>query len=777
MLHSTTAKHLYKKKKDYVIPVFGLAVAFAITYLIVIVLFYESSWNSHNEKVDQLVMLLQKETTSKGTNDYWQTPPAYADFLKDQYPEVQNSCLMIEAWNGFLGTSKEEMVNDKSGFYADASIFSLFTFNFIYGSPSTALNNPRNIALSESLAKKLFPDKNPVGENVFFNKNIVLQVSGVYQDIPTNSSLIPSYLCTLDLYNGTIWKGYRNNWTADMFRTYLLLDKNADIETLNGKISNLRAERNIEDANKKLYFEPLNKIHDYKSKLQTYLSVALLIIILAVFNFINIQCNNYIKRSKEFVIKRINGALPLSINRQLFTETAILITIAFMIAIFLMWLITPQYLNWLDIRTHIPNQFFIKYLIGGFFLILIISSITIFIANSKSLTGTTKTYLTSVVGQKRTKHTGQSILVGFQLLTTIIFLIASIVIYKQSDYIINKNLGVSPDNLYTLNFSPNERVRNATLKNTLTAIPGVEYMSYSNTIPMYGNSTIEISNNEETIHLAVSMNSIDDDFFKTFGINILEGRDFSTQYNESNKCIINETSAKQLQLDEPVNKWIKTSSGQKVQIIGVVNDFHHYSMDMHIPPMLFYAESPNIRRRGVSLTFKIDENNKKETLSQLNIALNQFFPNSAFELKSYKDIVAARQEYETISRREWIINSFTLLSIIISILGLFSIIKLQTKFKIKEIGIRKVNGATVTEILTMLNQDFIKSVLVALCIAIPIAWYAMHKWLEGFAYKTELSWWMFALAGVLAMGIALLTVSWQSWKAATRNPVEALRYE
>jgi putative ABC transport system permease protein len=370
----------------------------------------------------------------------------------------------------------------------------------------------------------------------------------------------------------------------------------------------------------------------------------------------------------------------------------------------------------------------------------------------------------------------RSALVVFQFTVSIILISGTFIIYRQVDYILNKNVGFDKEQVLLLQGANTLGNQVTTFKNELLRLPKVKNVSISDYLPVAGTKRNgNLFRNEGNIgdggFSAGQFWQVDRDYIKTMGMNIVQGRDFAANMpTDSKAAIINQTMAKELGLTDPIDKRITNGGGNVLTIVGVVEDFHFESLKENIRGVcLALGNSPNI------VSVKVSASDMSAAIKSINGVWNKFSVNQPIRY-SFLDESFTKM-YSDVQRMARIFSAFALLAIVVACLGLFALSSFMIEQRTKEIGIRKVNGARSIEVTISLNNDFLIWVAIAFVIATPVAWFGMHKWLENFAYKTELSWWIFTLSGALALGIALLTVSWQSWKAATRNPVEALRYE
>jgi len=571
-----------------------------------------------------------------------------------------------------------------------------------------------------------------------------------------------------------------NNWFAFGESTFLLLPKAIDKANLNKKIAQFY---NYDKLGFKIdwYLHPLKDMH-FHSDFQQFVYhpgsiqyvyiftiAGIFILLIAVLNFISLVSVLITNRLKESGIRKISGASKRKVVFLFFTEPFILVSLSLILTFLLIETFQSSF-NKITDSTFISfhqNTFVLLAIILMGMIIASISGIVpgIFIANYK---------LSDALKQKK-KLTGGNYpkyIIAFQFTLAIVLMSSTFLIHKQLNYIFTKDLGFKKENIVHVPLNGKMGENYAIIKQKLLSNPNVEQVTngspiFSSGVEFPGWTWDGILKDEKH---SIARIQADCDFIKTFNLEIIQGANFLTENNNNNKVIVNEEAAKVMNMENPISQHMQLK-GKDYEIIGVVKNFHSRHFSNKIRPLMITYGADG---QDLYIRYKND-NDKANIIALANSEYDKFNPEFPFEYHFFAD------EFTTTYRNEQkmlnLLSSFVVVAFLILCFGLYGLSKQLALSKTKEIGIRKVNGAKISEILTMLNKAFIKWVAIAFFIATPIAFYAMHKWLENFAYKTNLSWWIFALAGVLALGIALITVSWQSWKAATRNPVEALRYE
>jgi putative ABC transport system permease protein len=673
------------------------------------------------------------------------------------------------------------------GFAADEGFFSFFPFPVLEGQPDKALTTPDNIVITKDLAWKCFGNETAIGKSLFIrDKNYMTAV--VLENIPANSHLQFDYIIsTVSL--GKSW--IRDQWGSDNSNTYLKVDSHANIDSLNSKITSIVHNHIPQLANNfdvSFVLQPLKDIPfdngfkwDFvkktnKRNIYVLSVVALLIMFIACMNFTNLFISTAIKRNKEVGIKISNGASKFSIAKEHLEEVLLYVLFSFVISLVLVPVLHPYFnrlsgeiveINYTNIRFLVMSISLITgtVILAGIFPGLYLTKINI----SEILRGTKN---------ERSKSSLQKALVTAQFTIATILLLAMITVYKQVDFLHSKELGFDKDNILYLytegkleNFKEQKKMKEELLRS-----PYISKVAYRGALPTEWSNGSTVGKSKDDLSGNFEWIQVGRDYFDLSGIEFVEGDNAFSYMNDTARCcIINEKAAEVLGLEPPVVEkplYMYSNNNKEFIIKGVTKNVNTKTLSQNIDPCIY--TKPRWKSNTAILMFKLTGDYSKgiEAIKKYYTAT---FTEQPFEYHFLDETYDALYKSEEKARS--IISWFTVIALILTSLGLFAMVHFITEQRTKEIGVRKVNGAKISEVMTMLNKDFIKWVIIAFVIATPVAYYAMNKWLENFAYKTELSWWIFALAGVLALGIALLTVSFQSWKAATKNPVESLRYE
>ena len=784
-------RNLQKSKVFSLINILGLSIGIACCLIIGIYVVYELSYDRFVPNYERIYRVVQEQEQAGDLYQVASTPAPLSDALKTNYPEVQEVTTFTRIFNKRLFQYRNISFEEEGGFHVDAAFFKIFSFSLLNGSLQTFFATNNTILLTENMARKYFGEDDPVGKVITLDRKQDFVVAAVMKNLPGNSHIKFDFLLPMgNLRSYTDFASWGNNWVY----TYVLLKETADVHIFESKIKNLLSDHIGEpEWQPKLYLQSLKDIHlhsdfDFNTdfadtgNLQSiYLFgvIGLIILLISCINFINLTTARAFQRNKETGIRKVAGANRKQLIYQFMGESLLYIIISTVLAIGIVKLTVPWFedLSGLPLAFDLPGT---NRLIGLFLGILLIAGLltgiypALFLSNYHVV----KMFGASFVqrGSKAHDLSSGKILVVGQFVLSVILIVCAMLIRQQMHFVLKRDLGFDKDHIlyFQVKGELGNEARYQSFKNALLQQSSIGQVTRSNGLPINHEGSFEGVEWEgmPSAHKDFLMSYFDADeaFVGTFGLQILAGRNFlprepgdSTAY-----YLVNETAVRIMQMDDPVGK--KLEDGV---IIGVVKDFNFQSAFKYIGPMILRSEPGGNMNKYISI--RIAGGNMAGAVKTIEQIYKQFNPDFPVEHYFLDESITAL--YDKQIRSGKLINLFAALAIFLSCLGLFGLATFSAQRRLKEIGIRKVNGARISEVMTMLNRDFVKWVVIAFVIAIPIAYFAMQKWLENFAYKTDLSWWIFALAGLLALGIALLTVSWQSWNAATRNPVEALRYE
>ncbi len=784
-------RHLKADKTNTFISVTGLILGLGIVAVVLVFVMNEIGYNSSFSNKNRIFRILNY---NEADNHTWaNTPFVIAEAAKNQFDEIEK---YVHQYNiGNLEIEKNnEYIFEPDMICTESDFFSMFGIEILQGSLADFDKTEGKILLSQQLSQKYFGTENPVGKplNVRYKGKIFpMQVAGVYSDIPQNSSIKASLIASIDFglkhLEANIQstgqtpdeQSFREAWQGVFFTNFLLLKNGVDEKTLEAKLQQLGKQNSTEIYKLSLSLQPLSdiyfgseKIVDNNRKEQGNLSmifilgfIGVLILIIACINYLNLATARAVSQVKTYAVRKVCGAPQKSIVSQMVFESTLVALLAFPFAVMIAWVSLPHLSEMLG-KTY-TIEMSRQMAINLSFLGLITLATGILSGGIVSVNSSRFGLVNVLKGNKTNgnkKHYARKTMVIFQIAVFISLIATMFLVQKQVRYAFNKDLGFAKEGLirvplgdHNLELFKQEISRNP---NVLSA-SGTLWMPPSDN-KMYM-SIPKVSNHDELVK--VNGLFVDYGFAETMGMKIIMGSDFDKEKN-NNGVLLNESAVQTLGLTDILGE--KTAFGP---VVGVVSDFNMYSLHEAITPMII-GLNPGMSQ---NIAIRVRTENLPETIGFLKETWANTGGTTAFNFEFTDDIL--NNMYESDIRFSKTIGLLAVIAIVIASLGLFGLSLLMSKQRIKEIGVRKVNGARISEIMNLLNGDFIKWVSLAFVVATPVSYMAMHKWLESFAYKTEVSWWIFALAGLLALGIALLTVSFQSWKAATRNPVEALRYE
>ncbi len=774
-------RNLRRNKLHSVINIFGLAIAITLVLLL-------SSYVSNEVSVDAFHANKDRIYRVNGDNIETFAPP-FGQYILDNIAEAESYARTFRI-DGTL-TYDDNKFESGNCLLTDSTFFTIFSFPLLVGDASQVLAARESAVLSESFAKKIFGNKNPVGESFDFSgKNFV--VSGIYNDFKDNThfekpnmilnfKMLPRIWGNGDEGADYFFKDYGNS----SFGLYVLAHKNSNIKAheaeLLGKIKEFYwVFQN--DRSKEIHFTPLEEAYfnlsalDYigtrqgnKKFLNILALIALSIIIIAAINYINLSITQSVKRAKEVGIKKIVGSKRWSIVRQFLMESTIVSFISTILAISLTIIVLPKFNKLVNTDFSFSDIFNNGFLLRSL-LVVFITGLVAGLVPALILSGFKSIEIVKGVPSRLKNSFSQKAMVVFQYTVSIALIVVVAFIIKQNNYMKNYDLGFDKDHTFYIRMTDNTNKQKNAFRNELMKIPGVQAVSFCNDFPGGPINNQSFVYNEKP--QSFDQFRVDTAFFSALGIPLKNKISVTDNImgNDKFALVLNKTGVNDLELDAPYNEF--KLHNNMVKISEVVEDMNFRSLYQKPRPTMFMLRNMNwtpyvlVRGSGGNLSAIVE---------QAKAVFKEISPSDPLVLNFIDDTLNAAYQKE--ERTAQIVGYFAIFAILISSLGIFALASYTAQNRRKEIGVRKVNGAQITQVVGLLNINFIKWVIVAFLIATPVAWFATNKWLGNFAYKTELSWWIFALAGVLALGIALLTVSWQSWRAATRNPVEALRYE
>ncbi len=764
------------------INISGLALGMTCSLLIMLWLKDEIRRDKFHENDKRLYRVMENQFYSGDISTFESTPGILAENIVKDVPEIEMASQFL--WEEQPLFTVGNTFDKEKGRYAQKDFLKMFSYKLLKGNPATALDRPDAIVLSKKLAAKYFKDENPLGKLIKIDNKDNVIVTGVLDELPESSSLKFDFLMSFEVWQSK--NDWAKEWGNNGPRCYVLLSKNASIDKVNAKIKNYIKTKEKE-SNVQLFLQNFGESYLYSNwengkqaggrieYVKIFSIVAVIIMIIACINFMNLATARSLKRAREIGVRKVVGAGKRQLIGQFIGESLLVSFLAMCFSLLVVVLLLPSFntLTEKNLFVNFGDSSFLLLILGLVLVTGIVSGSypALFMSSLKPIV-----VLKGLLKFKPGATYFRKGLVVFQFALSIVLILGMIVIYRQIDYIHNKNLGFGKEDLLYMPLEGDLQKTFLTFKEELLKQPGIKSISSAQNTPLeVGSSTAGVRwpGKDTTKLILFSANPVTVDYVKTMGIQLVAGRDFSREYSlDTNNYLLNEAALKKIGYKDPIGKEL-TMWGDKGTIIGVMKDFHHNSLHVPIDPLIIrlFKKEPY----WGNILIRTEKGKTKEAIASMEKVFRQFNPGFPFKyfftddemFKNYK----AEQTVSKLSRY------FAFLAIFISCLGLFGLITFTAEQRVKEIGIRKVLGASVSGIVRLLSRDFLKLVSIAALIAFPVAWWAMNKWLDDFAYRIHIGWWVFVVAGIAALLIALLTVSFQAIKAAVANPVKSLRTE
>ena len=783
-------RNLWRHKVFSFINIMGLTVGMTAFFLIFLYVKFEMSYDSFHSKADRIYRIVADLKTPTETINGDRPAWAVAPHIKIDFPEVES---MVRVDGASLLVRKGDIkFQEDNTMFADSSFFHVFDFKLLRGDPKTALKDQFSIVFSETAAKKYFGNADPIGQTVLLTDgNFNAKVTGVMQDIPENSQIKADMLVSMTTVTEKFNKGLDDQWGNYSATAYLLLKPGTNAKALEAKFPAFLQRRNGDEMKQlqmfpTLFLEPLRYVYLYTTRdgnksgnivnVYIFSIVAVFILLIACFNFVNLTTARSAERAKEVGIRKVVGAGKLQLARQFIGESVLLCVIAFLLSVLFSALLLPLF-NQLSGKIISHNIFsHPQYLL---MLLLTAIGIGVLAGIYPALVLSSFQPVTVLKGRFATSTKGILLrkgLVVAQFTISIALIIATIVVYNQMNFMRSQDLGFNKDQKMILD-THGDSLKIA-LKQEITSLPNVISTAMAGSVPGGGNpgAYSKIQNAKGEMQIAnLDLYFVDYDYIPQYKMKMLAGRAFSRDFGSdtTQAMVVNEAAMKMFGYTSPqqiigrkFDQW-----GRQGMVIGVVKDFHFRSLQEVIKPL-----SMRIEPNGCDLiSVNISPVNLQSTIASIESKWKTLIPHRPFSYYFLDEFFD--KQYRSEDRFGKLFLNFAVLAIFISCLGLLGLASYSTMQRTKEIGVRKVMGASVANIVNLLSKDFLKLVIISFVISAPIAWYFMHKWLLGFAYRINVSWWIFVAAGISALLIALLTVSFQAIKAAIANPVTSLRTE
>ena len=796
-------RNLFRYKGFSLINILGLAIGLTGCLLIGLFVWDELQYDRF-VKDGNNIYRVYLETHDNSNKSLALTPPMYATYLKQNYPEVEQTTRLY-MWEGKkLMEVGDERAYENKGFIADANFFRVFPLSFAKGDPITALEDPFSVVLTEHLAKKYFGTADPLGKTIKLDKTD-FAVKGVLANVPEHFHLDFNFI--IPMAAGDIAAQRMQQWGWQQFFTYVKVKDGTSIGNLQTKFGEVaKRETSREEGEESAYvpvFQPLKDIHLHSSGLEydiakrgnaTYVKgltlIALFVLLIASFNFINLSTAHSFRRAKEIGVRKVAGADRKQLIFQFVGETILLTLISVAIAV----LATHQILPWLNAFTNksisfnpLTDQNLLLLILGSALVIGTLSGLypALFMSGFQPIK--------VLKGFKSTGGSGGSSsalrkgLVVVQFALSVLLIVCTVIVYRQMKFMNQKDLGFNKEQVLYFDARGGVVDKAGVFKEELSRLGGIISVTGGYGLPgdVFATDGIIVPGKDGDKEHTANHILADHNYIKTMGLKVIAGRDFSKEMatDVREAFVINETAVKDLGFGSPEKaigkelKWEEWSPVdtlnpvKKGKIIGVVKDFHLKSLHEKLTPTVLQVYPQELKK----IVVKVKATNLPSTINNIEATWNKFSPQYPLDYKFLDENFASM--YSAEDKLSTLLLIFTAMAIFIGCMGLFGLAAFSAEQRIKEIGIRRVLGASVISIITMFSKSFLKPVLIAMIIAFPIAWWAMNHWLQDFEYRVSISWWIFAISGLGALFISFVTISFQSVKAATANPVKNLRTE
>lgn len=788
-------RNIVRNKWFSVIKVFGLAVGMAAFLLILFYVQFELSFDRFHEKGDRIYLFTTREPwLRKDVIEYTDgSPEPLAAALIEDIPEVVNATRIMKPFADKPVLQYGDHKFFEKGIYADHNFLNIFTYPLLNGDPEMALVEPNTVVISKDVAHKLFGKEDPLGNTIVYREGSStynLKITGVSKPVPANTHRRFDYLISVETLVQDKKKSWMiGAWNIGNFTTFVELAEKADVTEVEEKILAHTAKRTgaspeeIKDIEVALH--PLKDIH-LRSKIRgkdssrmeiryvyLFISIAIIILLIACINYMNLTTARSATRAREIGIRKVAGANRKQLFKQFIGESCFITLISMGIAVLIIHAVFPWFRSLIGVALPVNGlenpSFFISILASWLLISLIAGSYPAFVLSATNPVQVFRDFVFS--GKKGSAF--RNALVVMQFTASIILIVGTIVIFGQMNHVKNRRLGYDREHVIVISAYEQETGRKAqAIKNELLQYPEVIGVTVSGALPLdvrsrFINKKFE-GEDGQTVKMDICFDYVDTDFLDVFKIEMAQGRNFAKEFSEDRSAVlVNETAVKQLGWTNPIGK--KLPGKEEYHVIGVVKDFYFASLHQKIEPMMF------LLREGARIAVRVRPGNVQDTVALLKRVFESNTQTQPFDFFFLDD--RFNDLYKKDQRTGEIFGYFSLLAIFIASLGLLGLASFTVERRTKEIGIRRVLGASAYRIVTLLGKEYMRLVIIANIIAWPVAYYVMNRWLQDFAYRVNLKFWMFVLAATAALFIAFITVGYQTFKAALANPADTLRYE
>jgi len=795
-------RSLWKNKGFSAINIIGLAIGLAVCLLIVLYVVDELSYDKYNKNADRIYRIDADLYFNNTQFVAAVSPEPMAATLLREYPQMEQM-VRLNAQGDILVKKGNQNIQEHHAVFADSTFFKVFTVPMLKGNPATALTQPSSIVIDETTAKKYFNSTDVVGKTLYIDNSTNCKITGVIKDIPRQSHFHFSFIRPLmDSYRGNA-----NEWLSNNNQSYILVKPGVTQSVMQAHVNEVvhkyvykqleslfhASEKDLQQQGNYFHYQlmPLTDIHLHSNKsyeleangdvtyVYIFSVIAVFILLIACVNFMNLSTARSSNRAKEVGVRKVAGSSRSHLVSQFLTESVLISFFALLLAIGFSALMLPLFNQLAGKEMHVSTLFSTWLFPVMLSLVLLVGCIAgsypafylssfqpIEVLKGKIAKGFKSSWL-------------RSSLVVFQFCISIILIIGTIVIYNQLDYIRSRKIGYNRDQVLVLHntWSLDKQIK--TFREELTKIPGVENATVTGNLPtatdFNQNGWFRDATLDAKRAVVLTEFRVDENYVPTLGMQMIQGRNFSRDFlTDSAGILLNESAVKLLGFKDPLNQMLyrpnDSNKADVYHVVGVVKDFNFSSMHDKVGPLVI-----RLADNWGSIAMRVNTKNLSSVITQVQNKWNSFVPGQPFSYTFMDNDF--NKIYQAEQRTGKLFITFAVFAIFIACLGLFGLVTYAAEQRTKEIGIRKVLGANISGIVTMLSKDFAKLVLIASLIAFPLAWWAMNKWLQSFAYRINISWWIFVVAAIAAIVIALITVSFQAIKAAVANPVKSLRTE
>jgi putative ABC transport system permease protein len=793
----TAWRNLWRNKVFSVINILGLSIGLACCILMFLFIQHELSYDKFHNNSANIFRITSQQIAGNDNKMLAVTPAPWAPLMKKDYPEITNYVRLLRDEKAVVGQPGEQHYYENDLLFADSTFFDVFSFPLVRGEAKTALAQPNSIVLTQQAAIKYFGTTDVIGKTLEVNSfvgNITAQVTGIEKEIPSTSHFKFNALVSLQSMGDV--SGF---WPYHMFQSYVLLnnkDSKAGLEKkFAGFVEKYIANNPQADGKHAIYLQPLTSIHLHSNLVgelgvnsdmnyvYIFSGVALFILLIACFNFTNLSTARSLSRAKEVGLRKVVGANRIQLVKQFLGETAFFAIIALVFATIIAYLVLPVFNQLSERQLNMDFSKNYQLVIMLLLLILFVGLLAGLYPAAVLSSFKPVQVLKSKLFKTRKNVSFGKILVTLQFVVSIVLIASTILISQQLKFLQNKKIGFDKDNVVVLSLPRNsDSAKLQTFRTSLISNSGIRSVGASSSVPGPNIPVNLVNDGNADLRKAQSMQMLftDHDFIRTMNMKLIAGRDFSKEHptDRTEAFILNEEAVKKSGWKSPAEaigktfQWVNPDAVLKSgKVIGVVQDFNITSLKSAVQPLVMHISPLRFRY----LYIRFDQSKANNIIGTIEKTFNQVYAKQSFEYSFLDDTLAAL--YKSEKKLSIIFSYFSSLAIIIACLGILGLSLYSIQRRIKEIGIRKVVGASVTRITGLLVKEFLQPIFIATLIAIPVVWYGMNKWLEDFAYRVNISWWIFVVAGALVLMIAMLTVSIQAIKAAVTNPVKSLRTE